>query len=549
MNNFDYIIAAIFVVFVISLGMALSRNGKNMKDFFAGGGNVPWWISGLSLFMSFFSVGTFVVWGAIAYSDGFVSITIQATMALSGAFVAFLIGPAWNKTGCLTVAEYLQKRLNVRAQKIYSFIFILVSLFTTGAFLYPVGKIIEISTGLPLETAILILGLLIIAYTAVGGLWAVLVTDVLQFVVLTAAVLLVIPLSFEYIGGVTQFFDKLPQGFTELHNERYDLLFLFGFFIYNTVFIGGNWAYVQRYTSVRSPSSAKKVGLTFFSLYLIAPIIWMLPPMIYRIVNPDVAGTNPEDAYLLMSKEVLPNGLLGLILGAMVFATASSVNTTINIVAGVLTNDIFKSFRPNTSQKSLVKIARISTVLFGLVSIVVALSIKSFGGIVETVLSVAALTGVPIYLPPIWSLFSKRQNAFSILFTTFASLGINLLLKFLAPSLIDFSLSRGEEMIIGVFIPILFLILFELILKKENKLVVKEDAEEAKVETQSTYGKKVIFVGVLGIGLLLIGLGLIGEKATGLTIGTGGFIALIAISGFLKLISEDKKLKTSLVGK
>nr|WP_239480532.1 sodium:solute symporter family protein [Parashewanella hymeniacidonis] len=527
--------------------MALSRNGKNMKDFFAGGGNVPWWISGLSLFMSFFSVGTFVVWGAIAYSEGFVSITIQATMALSGAFVAFLIGPAWNKTGCLTVAEYLQKRLNVKAQKIYSFIFILVSLFTTGAFLYPVGKIIEISTGLPLETAILILGLLIIAYTAVGGLWAVLVTDVLQFVVLTAAVLLVIPLSFEYIGGVSQFFDKLPQGFTELHNERYDLLFLFGFFIYNTVFIGGNWAYVQRYTSVRSPSSAKKVGLTFFSLYLIAPIIWMIPPMIYRIVNPDVAGTNPEDAYLLMSKEVLPNGLLGLILGAMVFATASSVNTTINIVAGVLTNDIFKSFRPNTSQKSLVKIARISTVLFGLVSIVVALSIKSFGGIVETVLSVAALTGVPIYLPPIWSLFSKRQNAFSILFTTFASLGINIFLKFVAPSLIDFSLSRGEEMIIGVLIPILLLILFEFILKKENKLVVKKDAEEALIETQSTYGKKVIFVGVLGIGLLLIGLGLLGEKATGLTIGTGGFIVLIAISGFLKLISEDKKLKTKQV--
>ena len=547
MNNFDYLTAAIFVLFVIALGLSLAKNGRNMKDFFAGGGNVPWWISGLSLFMSFFSVGTFVVWGAIAYSDGFVSISIQATMALSGIVVAFLIGPAWNRTGCLTVAEYLQKRLSISAQKIYSSIFIIISLFTTGAFLYPVGKIIEVSTGLPLETAIIILGCLIIAYTAVGGLWAVLVTDVLQFVVLTAAVLLVVPLSFEHIGGVSNFMDKLPQGFAALHNEKYDLLFLFGFFIYNTVFIGGNWAYVQRFTSVNNPISAKKVGLIFGALYLIAPIVWMIPPMLFRIVAPDVNSTNPEDAYLLMSKEVLPNGLLGLILGAMVFATASSVNTTINIVAGVLTNDVFKSLRPQTSQQNLMKVARISTVLFGVVSIFVALSIKSFGGIVETVLSVAALTGVPIYLPPIWSLFSKRQTSFSILFTTFFSLAINIFLKFLAPSLTGLSLSRGQEMLIGVLIPIIILIVFELILEP-TQLLVKNTDDDSGInplpkDRQSAYGKKIILIGVMGIGLLFIGLGLIADKANFITLIIGALITTVAAAGLFLISKNNNKLQ------
>ncbi|MBE8168822.1 MAG: Na+:solute symporter [Shewanella sp.] len=551
MNNFDYLIAAIFILFVIGLGMSLARTGRNMKDFFAAGGAVPWWISGLSLFMSFFSVGTFVVWGAIAYSDGFVSISIQATMALSGLVVALLIGPAWNRTGCLTVAEYIQKRLGKIPQKLYSGIFIIISLFTTGAFLYPVGKIIEVTTGLDLETAIMLLGVLIIIYTALGGLWAVLVTDVLQFVVLSAAVLLVIPLAFEHIGGVDQFVSNLPAGFTELHNEKYDLLFLVGFFIYNAVFIGGNWAYVQRYTSVSNPKDAKKVGLLFAGLYLIAPIIWMLPPMIYRIIAPDVSGTDAEDAYLLVSKTVLPNGLLGLILGAMVFATASSVNTTINIVSGVITNDLFKALRPKSSQKKLMLVARLSTVAFGLVAIFVALSIKSFGGIVETVLSVAALTGVPIFLPPIWSLFSKFQNAVSILSATVFSLLANLFFKFLAPSLLQIELSRGQEMLFGVLTPVLILAGFEIFLRKTKPdssvdfsatPVVETAQEDPQENNDSSYGKKVISIGVLGIGSLITVLGVLADKGTAITLTIGVTITLIAV---ISLYSISKKRRLS----
>ena len=117
MNSFDFYVALIFTVFIIALGMTLARNGKSMKSFFAGGGAVPWWVSGLSLFMSFFSVGTFVVWGAIAYADGLVSVSIQMTMALSGFVIAFVIAPAWNRTGAMTVAEYIKGRLGITTQK------------------------------------------------------------------------------------------------------------------------------------------------------------------------------------------------------------------------------------------------------------------------------------------------------------------------------------------------------------------------------------------------------------------------------------------------
>ena len=362
MSKIDIGVIIVFTLLVFICGLSFSRSGKNMKSFFAAGGALPWWMSGLSLFMSFFSAGTFVVWGSIAYSSGWVAITIQSTMCIAGLIIGFFIAPKWQKTKALTAAEFITDRLGYNTQKIYTYLFLLISLFTTGAFLYPVAKIVEVSTGIPIGTSVIVLGVLILIYTAVGGLWAVIVTDVLQFVVLTAAVLIVVPLSFDKIGGMDNFVSQAPENFFALVNEEYSWGFMIAFGLYNLFFIAGNWAYVQRYTSVATPKDAKKVGWLFGALYLISPLVWMLPPMIYRVLNPELDGLADEGAYLLMCKEVLPVGMLGLMLGGMVFATSSSVNTTLNISAGVLANDVYKHFRPNTSGDHLVKVGRWSTI-------------------------------------------------------------------------------------------------------------------------------------------------------------------------------------------
>ena len=156
---------------------------------------------------------------------------------------------------------------------------------------------------------------------------------------------------------------------------------MIAFAIYNMFFLGGNWAYVQRYTSVKTERDSRKTGWLFGVLYTISPILWMLIPMIYRVYNPSLSGLENEGAYLLMCKEAMPDGLLGLMLGGMIFATASSLNATLNISAGVVTNDIFKRMRPDASEKTLMNVARISTWGFGIMAIIVALLIRSMGGI------------------------------------------------------------------------------------------------------------------------------------------------------------------------
>lgn len=561
MGFLDILTVILFMAGILCAGLAFSKKGKNMKSFFAAGGSVPWQISGLALFMGFFSAGTFVVWGSIAYSLGWVSVSIQWTMSIAGFLVGLFIAPKWNKTGVLTVAEYITKRLGLKTQKAYTYLFLFISLFTTGSFLYPVARIVEVSTGLPLAACVFLLGGICILYVTAGGLWAVVVTDVLQFIILTAAVIIVVPLSFDRIGGVTDFIQSAPDTFFNFLNGEYTIGFLIAFGIYNAIFLGGNWAYVQRYTCVRRGKDARKVGFLFGGLYLISPILWMLPPMIYRIFSPASTGLEDEGAYLMMCKEVLPAGLLGMMLGGMIFATASALNSTLNISSGVFTNDIFKRLYPDSSDKTLMRVARFSTAGFGILAIIVALLIPLMGGIVNVVISVAALTGVPLYLPVIWTLFSKRQTGTSILTATLLSLAVNAIFKFVTPWLFSFSLDRADEMILGVSFPALVLATFEIYYKLTNKISDKylsyksleKEAQREKellaieesMESQSNnnFSIRVIGIGIILTGLLVSIFGLMAGNGRILVICVGIFLVLL---GFFIRKKGSQNIKTNI---
>lgn len=554
MTLLDYITILLFSIGILITGSAFSRTGKNMKSFFAGGGNVNWVMSGLSLFMGFFSAGTFVVWGSIAYSHGLVAIIIQLTMAVAGFAVGTWIAPRWHRTRNLTAAEYISERFGSGTQKTYTYIFLAVSVFTTGSFLYPVAKILQVSAGIPLTGSILALGIFCMIYVAIGGLRGVIVTDVLQFVILSAAVVIAIPLAFGKIGGAENLIENAPERFFSMFNGEYTPGFIAAFCIYNLFFLGGNWAYVQRYTSVKTEKDSKKVGWLFGVLYLICPILWMLPPMIYRIYNPGLSGLETEDAYLLMCKEAMPDGLLGLMLGGMIFATASSLNSTINISAGVFTNDIFRRIRPEASEKTLMLVARASTLGFGILAVVVALMIKSMGGIVNVVISVAALTGVPLYLPVIWSLFSKRQTSKTILGVTFSSLAINLIMKFLIPPVTGFSLDREWEMATGAGIPVVILTIIEIILwtrnytdpeynrykKDRTDRIGKEEASDKATDKQlQKFTQRITGIGITASGCTVVILGAVSGKDAAVPGITGGIIAIIGCLLILKSFRKD----------
>jgi len=542
----DYIVLLIFSLIIVLAGVSFARSGKNMTSFFAGGGSVPWGISGLSLFMSFFSAGTFVVWGSIAYDLGWVSVTIQWTMCIGGILVGLLLAPRWKRAKILTAAEFLTRRFNLKTQKFYTWIFLLVSLFISGNFLYPVAKIVSVATGFSLYWIIIIVGLSIILYTTAGGFWAVLITDVLQFIVLFSSVLVVIPLALKMTGGVSGLAADAPDEFFKLFSGEFTPWFVFAFFIYNTIFIGGNWAYVQRFTSVKDEKSARKSGLLFGILYIVCPIIWMLPPIAYRVINPDVVGLESEGAYIMVCKQVLPAGMLGLMLASMVFATASSVNTTLNMSAAVVTNDLFKNRYPDASDKHTMWFARMITIVFGLGAVGVALMVPSMGGIVEVVISVGAITGVPLLAPPIWALFSKRISGRDIISVTLISLVINLLFKFITPWLFDLKLDRAAEMALGTIVPLGLLLLVEIRVALSGKISLQYLVYLKKMSSytaipagtmdkgsgnENTYAFRVLGIVLLVLGVLMGGLASLGGNGWAYVL----IISLLIIAGGILL--------------
>lgn len=544
----DASVIVIFSVFIMLVGFSFSGTGRNLKSFFAGGEAVPWSIGGLSLFMSFFSAGTFVAWGSIAYKYGWVAITIQWTMCIGGLITGVFLAPKWKATGNLTAAEFIRERLGEKVQKSYIYIFMLVSLFIKGSVLYSVARLVGSSLDFPLVPVTVVLGILMIAYTAVGGLWAVMVTDILQFVILTAAVLLIIPLVFQEAGGFSNFMAKKPEGFFDVVNGEYTWGFIAAFAIYHIFYIGGNWTFVQRYTSVDTPKSAGKVAFLFAALYLISPILWMLPPMVYQAINPTLTGLETENAYLMVCKQVLPAGLMGLILTGMYFSTSASANTALNVVSAVFTNDIYKgSINPNASDKKLMKVARTSSWLFGFGMIAIALIVPYIGGIVEFTLSIGAITGGPLLAPPIWALFSKRLTGKATLLITIVSLLVNLLFKMILPFVIDYKLSRGNEMLLGVLLPAILLVLYELYaaskgsvsteyadmqqrkLRRKQEAVAVSEEELSAVRRQNKFGLRIIAFSLAFTAVLLFVLSVLTSKASGMVAGIATVILVLAL--------------------
>ncbi|MCM5530390.1 sodium:solute symporter family protein [Parasegetibacter sp. NRK P23] len=550
MSTLDFVVMSVFAILMVIIGLVFTvQSSKSASSFFEAGGQTPWWINGLSLFISYFSAATFVVWGSIAYKYGLVANTIQFTMCLSGLVTALFIAARWKRTGATTAAEYLGKRYGRNAKQYYSYMVLLYSLVSTAAVLYAVGKVVYVATPFSLEACIIAIGVTIIIYTTGGGLWGVLATDVVQFVILSAAVIIIIPLSLSEVGGMTNFLEKVPARFFDPLNTEYDLGFMLSFFVYQVVYIAGNWSYVQRYTSVSTPRNAKKVAWLFAGLYLVAPVIWMLPPMVYRVINPALEGMEAEGAYMMLCQKVLPAGLIGLVLSGMIAATASKANTTINTAAIIFAQDIYKDvFFKNSSEKRTILVARLFTILFGAGTIFLAILVPAAGGIVNVVLSTAAIAGGSLFGPVIFSLFSKRQTAGSLIWISVISLVVSLFFKVLAPGMLGITLSRTMETVLGVGLPLLMLSVYEtyayyvgnnipfLHLNTEGNAAFNS-GEAVK---QNIFGTRVIALSTAFVGLGITILGAIAENGN-IALVTGVVVMLVALAVLIKMFVNTAK--------
>ncbi len=463
MESLNLIVLFLYFIGLIAVSWLMSRRIKSSEDMFIAGRSSSWWLSGMSTYMTIFSASTFVVWGGVAYRSGFVAVIIGNLVGVACLVTGRWLAGKWRQIKINSPGDFISVRFGKATVDFYTIAGIIGRGVHTSVALYAIAVVMSTLMSLPdghfladatghlsISWAVVILGVITLIYTIAGGFLAVLMTDVIQFGVLIAVVLFMIPLSFHYIGGIDNFINSpvLPSTYFDLSSGEYPWIWLLLWTLLNIFQMGGDWPFVQRYISVPTARDAQRSNYLVGILYLFTPILWYLPAMVYRTINPDA---NPEQAYILMSQTVLMKGMLGVMLAAMISATLSCVSGTLNVYANVFTYQIYGMAKPNASDSKLIRAGRVFTLAFGLAIMAIALLIPLMGGAERVVVTILTMVIAPLFIPSVWGLLSKRVTGRQVIWAMLATYAIGIVLKFTLSGIVN---SQVLEATIGLLIPV-----------------------------------------------------------------------------------------------
>ena len=371
----DYIVIFGYFLVVLVVGIYFNKRQKASQDYFAGGHQVSWWLAGISHYMSSFSAFTFIAYSQMAYTYGWVAITLFWMSTLACILGGLVFAKRWRRARVVTPVEFLEKRFNAPMRQLFAWAGIPVKIFDDALKVFATALILSAGLGADLKTAILVCGGITITYTILGGLWALVITDYVQFVMKIAAMLLLLPLALWHVGGPSHAFEGLPPGFLYFKGGPYGWTYLLSFCLIVLVSYNATWALAQKYYSVPDEKSASKAAYLSAALNFVGTPLMLLPAIIGRRLLPDLlAQGRTADTYVLLVLKLLPAGVIGIIVAAMFSATMAAISSDLNAIASVLTRDVyFRLINPKSSERKLVSVGRLSTLVLG--AIVIALSL------------------------------------------------------------------------------------------------------------------------------------------------------------------------------
>lgn len=414
LNILDYIVVLFYMLMLTGVGIYLTRFNKTVDDFFKGGGKIPWWIAGLSTFVSGFSAFMFVAAAGYTYKNG-LSAVAMFTSAFWGYWLGYFVySRKWKRARLSSPMEFLTKRYSQATTYYYTVLSIVPAVLGLGLGIYILCIFISSALGLVgmqfdlvivklsgLELTMIVTGIVLLIYTTSGGLWAVVITDVLQFLIILIVTLTIFPLSFSALGNGAGFwhgFEKLwseaPAGYMSFQDVSHRPMFYLAYLV--NIFIGYNaaWFIGQRYYSVPSERDARKMAILCSGLSLVLPLCWIAPTMAARLLFPEMGKIWPqladptEASFVTLALTLLPHGIIGVTVSAILAATMSSVDTELNYVASIIVRDVYmrlkKTFTSEepTEQQQL-RLGRRAVFILGSLAIVVALMVQQAKGVFE----------------------------------------------------------------------------------------------------------------------------------------------------------------------
>jgi SSS family solute:Na+ symporter len=522
----DYFTIIIYMMLMAGIGIFLGKYIRTIGDYFKGGTGVSWIAGGISNFMTKFSTFVFVAYAGIAYSDGLVAITIMWSTVLPSLLAVFIYAKLWKRAGIISPVEFLETRFNSSIRQIFSWSGVFLKLLDDMIKLYSIGIFVTAASGIPFSTAVIYCGIVVSIYTVVGGFLAVVVTDVVQFVILFFSTAILVPLAYNAAGGFENMQAVMPDHMNWFNGDRGMPVFLTVYYITILIKYLGNWTFIQRFYSARSESGGKKIGLLSAVLFLVFPIVFLFPAVAARVILPDLE--NPEMAYVAVCLKLLPPGIMGLMIAAMFAATMSVLSAEFNVTASVLTRDIYQRIiRKAATPKETLWVARIMTLMVGITVTLGALFVEKLGGAFQVNQYLSGIFSIPMIIPVIMGIVFWRPQPWGAL----ASMVIGVILGVVLNSGNYFSWEVNTiiEIVVCmvVFLGSGFFLSNDISYNEKVQAFFKKLRIPAKVESKDdsiSNGLKGLYaVAFLVTGALFIAMGIpsVGDLSGKLAIGSG----------------------------
>ena len=443
LERIDWIIIIVFLILLTIIGLISSRKGgKDAASFFLSGRNMPWWLLGISMVATTFSLGTPNLVTDMVRSSGVARNWLWWSFLLTGMLSVFVYAKLWSRSRLMTDLEFYEVRYSgkmaailrgFRAVYLGFFYNVLVLASASLAFI----KISTIMLGINPVNALIIVSLIVLLYSTIGGLKSILWTDFFQFILATFGAVLTAYLVIDSpkIGGMSKFLENdLVRDKLSFFPDFSDTRMLLIIFVvpltiqwwaawYPGSEPGGGGYIAQRMLSAKSEKHAVGATLLFnFFHYAIRPWPWIIVGLGSMIIFPDlqsIADKFPDVpaqyvqndiAYPAMLREFLPNGVLGLVFASLIAAYMSTISTHINWGASYLVNDFYVPYiNPDASERRKVAIGRLWTIGLLAFSIVIGLYLENALQVFQYLLMIGAGTGLIYLLRWFW----WRINAWS----------------------------------------------------------------------------------------------------------------------------------------
>jgi Na+/proline symporter len=461
-NAADYALITLYFGIVIFVGWYSSRKNKNTDDYFKGGGKIPWFLAGVSNWVSGFSAFMFVAAAGFTYKYG-LGAAVVFTMATWAYLVgAFYFAPRWRRARINSPLEFLTRRYSPSTTYFYSVTAIVPQVIGIGQGLYILCIFVSSALGFAheqhtflgytftgLELTMISIGIVMIVYTVIGGLWAAVLSDAVQGVIILVTSLLILPVTFRYLGqgdGLTAGFLRLwheaPAGYFGLNGPTASTVFLLCFAANSMLGYNVAWWQVQRYQSVPDERSARKMAFLCAGLSFFGPLLWILPVMGARIIFPNIAEVWPqfaapeEASFVGLALMLLPHGLIGFVIAAILSATLGQASDGFNWLAATTTRDIYVPLRKRLgrtvpSEQHQMRVGQVTMLVIGVLGIFAALIIARTGGAFDFALKYYSLASpgfmMPVFLgmiyrkTPWWSGMASCIAAFTAAFGLMAA--------------------------------------------------------------------------------------------------------------------------------